>query len=326
MINKRLILFPQYPTKLRYQEWWLQFLPSEFEKYFSEVVVLNPTITNNESNNITNFSPVKSSIEFESKQIEEFLKLNPTRDDIVLILDVSFPGLVGNIIPHFLEVPFYGYVHATSINRYDYFSNSRIQKRKLEQGQINLFKKCFVSTYYHKNLLLDKLKVKKNKIKLIKGLPYNPIIDKYRTRSYTKKYEIISVSRNSKQKINKKLEKYVENFFGLKIERKKCSSWEEYYSFLGESKILLITSKDDTYGYAAMEAFQMGCIPIVPDNFAYEEIYPLTYKYESREDLIETIGKHISKWKDPREDQSVYDYAPSLSKWVMYLVMEMADG
>ena len=36
----RLILALQYPTKMRYSEWWFTEFPKQFRKYFDEVIVL----------------------------------------------------------------------------------------------------------------------------------------------------------------------------------------------------------------------------------------------------------------------------------------------
>jgi len=41
---KRLIIVPQYPTKLRYQEWWWNELPKEMFNYFDDIIVLGNSI------------------------------------------------------------------------------------------------------------------------------------------------------------------------------------------------------------------------------------------------------------------------------------------
>lgn len=327
MINKRLILIPQYPSWLRYQEWWFNSIPYHFSKIFKDVITIVPDnfLLSKPQNH--EFSPINESIIFESEQIKKFIQIKPTKDDIVLVMDVSFPGFFSNIIAHFPEVPFYGYIHATSINSYDYFVPARCGKRRIEEGQIKLFKKCFVSTKYHKNKLITELSEDlQNRINVIKGLPYNPLIDKFKNQNFSKKYEIISVSRNSEQKVTKDLEDFVEQRLNINIVRKDIKTWSEYYSFLSESKILLITAKEETYGYAAMEAFLMGCIPVVPNNFSYQEIYPLTFRYNDRSDLISTIGDLLDKWIDPRYDERVMEYAPTIELWVETLAKEMLNG
>jgi hypothetical protein len=36
----RLIFVPQFPTKLRYQNWWITEFPHQFKNYFDEVITL----------------------------------------------------------------------------------------------------------------------------------------------------------------------------------------------------------------------------------------------------------------------------------------------
>ena len=51
--------------------------------------------------------------------------------------------------------------------------------------------------------------------------------------------------------LTKSIENRVEKDFG-KIVRKEFTSWEQYYKFLSEGKILLISSKEDTFKSVAI--------------------------------------------------------------------------
>ena len=44
---KRLIFVPQFPSKLRYQEFWYTEFPKQMEKYFDEVIVLGKSYIDN---------------------------------------------------------------------------------------------------------------------------------------------------------------------------------------------------------------------------------------------------------------------------------------
>ena len=69
---RRLFFAPQYPSRLRYQEWWYKKIPEEMKKYFDEVIVLGDLYIENkkelEERTAASFSNLKSSIELESEQ------------------------------------------------------------------------------------------------------------------------------------------------------------------------------------------------------------------------------------------------------------------
>jgi hypothetical protein len=99
-----------------------------------------------------------------------------------------------------------------------------------------------------------------------------------------KEYDIISVSRPSIQKVNKKLEKKVERNFG-KIIRKDCNSWSEYYQFLSEAKVVLLSGKEETFGYQVMEAIMNNSTPLAPNKYSYPELLTKDYLYDDYDEL-----------------------------------------
>ena len=99
-----------------------------------------------------------------------------------------------------------------------------------------------------------------------------------------KKYDIISVSRPSIQKVNKKLEKEVVRDFG-EIKRKNTNSWEQYYKFLSQAKIVLLSGKEETFGYQVLEAIMNCSTPLAPKNFSYPELLSDEYLYSNYEEL-----------------------------------------
>ena len=275
----RLILVPQYPTKMRYQEWWFTDLPEQFARFFNEVIVLGSAVLHGRIATGFEFAPMTASIQFEAQQINEYTSLELKKDDVLLLCDISYPGLFSSVLIHKRPSKCFAICHATSKNRYDYFHHYRYIKYPIEKATAKLFNKVFVASQYHKD------KLNWPNVEVI-PFPFPP----FQGRSYpVRPYEIVSVARPGKQKKNISLERLVEQAFNFKIMVPDCNNWESYYEFLSKSKVLLITSNEETFGYQVIDAIKNGCIPVAPNKFSYPELILKEYLYNNYIELIEII-------------------------------------
>jgi len=270
---RRIIFIPQYPSKMRYQEWWYYKLPEEFSKRGYEVVTL-ASLDGHVEYDMKLFSPIETSIQFEIQQIHDFLNLDLYDDDILFLSDISFPGFFTNVLYHKRCKNMFAFCHATSLNRYDYFESCRNSKFLVETGFSKMFNKVFVGSEYHKKKLGWNNTV-------VTYLPFPP----FEPKKENKTVDIISVARPSIQKRDDLLESFVEKRFGG-IFRPVCSSWNDYFRYLSMSKVLLVTANEDTFGYQIIDAILNGCIPIARNDFAYPEILPKTYLYSDTAELL----------------------------------------
>lgn len=294
----RLILVPQYPTNLRYSQWWISKFPKNLSKYFNEIKVLGKESDlikeEKEFKDIGElFSPIEASMKFEFEQIEEYYKMKLYDDDIMLLLDTSFPGFFPHVLYHKRPNKVFGICHATSVNNLDYFQPINFKynnsKRDSEISLFNLLDKVFVASHYHKNKLINN-NFPKNIINLgslpnppiktlapnIKDIPFNE-----------RKNDIISVSRPTPQKVNRGLEKFVEEKFNTTIKRpENIKNWEDYFNFLQNSKVLLLTGCEDTYGYSIVDASLNGCRIVAPKSFSYPELLKYNHEFYNKNDLF----------------------------------------
>jgi hypothetical protein len=282
----RLIFVPQYPSKMRYQEFFYNEFPKEFSKYYDEVITIGESYVKSKVNNETGlFAPRKESINFEFCQINEYLNLKLEEDDTLLFMDISYPGFFANVLYH-KPINAYCYCHATSKNSFDIFDSIKFS---CETAHSKLFKKVFVGSKYHQN------KLGWNNTKVV-GLPFPP----FETFREKKEYEIISVARPNPQKVTKVIEDWVERDFS-KIVRKECKTWEEYYKFLSSGKILLITTKEETFGYSTKESIMNGTVVLAPNKFSYPELLPKEYLYDDYDDLCMKIWAVLHDDLEPPE-------------------------
>jgi hypothetical protein len=279
----RIIFVPQYPTAMRYQEWWFWKLPKEFKKAGFDVHVLGQNaVTYMKAANGGMFSPVESAIDLETAQIKEYAGLTLRDDDILFLADLSFPGLFANVLFHKRPKRCFAYCHATSMNILDYFEKDRSTKFPIETAQSKLFDRVFIGSKYHQNKLTWRNT-------LVTRLPYPPL------ESYNeeKEFFIVSASRPTPQKVDIVFEKELEMVYRFPIVRQDSRSWKEYYKFLSKSKVLLITSWEDTFGYQIVDAVLNHCIPIAPNRCAYPELLPPECLYDSEKELVNKL-KYLS--------------------------------
>jgi glycosyltransferase involved in cell wall biosynthesis len=282
----RIIFVPQYPTPMRYQQWWFTEFPKEFEKAGFAVEVLG----NNKLREMklrrgtaVAFSPINASIEFECAQIDEYMDLKLKDDDILFLADISFPGFFTNALYHKKPKRCFAYCHATSLNHKDYFEDVRYSKYPVESGHAKLFDTVFVGSNYHES----KLNWRNT---LVTRLPYPPL----KTFNEKKELLLVSASRPTPQKVDLDLECSITERLNFPIVREEHDSWEDYYRFLSKSRVLIITSFEDTFGYQIVDAVMNNCIPLAPTRCSYPEILPRIYLYEDEDELLRRLDYIIN--------------------------------
>jgi hypothetical protein len=288
MSDQRIIFVPQYPTPMRYQEWWSWKFPLEFRNAGFDVVVLGEDYVDmiqHRRGQLSMFSPVHAAIEFETVQIDEYMNLKLLPNDILFLADLSFPGFFANVLYHKRPSKSYAFCHATSLNDHDYFGKVRYSKFPVERSHALMFDKIFVGSYYH----LGKLDYGEwTKDTEVTCLPLPPL-------SVIKPYEIeksiplISTARPCIQKTDPYIEDKVEEQYGEKIFRKDYKTWSEYCKYLSISKVLLVTAKEETFGYQVVDAIINNCIPVVPDAFSYPEMVSDKYRYQNLTELFNIL-------------------------------------
>jgi hypothetical protein len=306
----RIIFVPQYPSKLRYQEWWYVEFPKEFEKRGFEVVTLGKNYLNATKSSPEMFSPINEAIEFECQQVKEYMETKIYSDDILFLSDISFPGIFPSVLYHKRCKKQYAFCHATSVNNFDYYYPVKNPKFATETALSTLFDKVFVGSYYHREKLINHAKELSWHNTVVTRLPFPP----FKSSPNTKKSNFFcSASRPTKQKVNLDLEIEIESFYrNRKIYRFEASSWEDYYTRLSSCQYLLITSSEETFGYQVVDAIINNCIPIAPKAFSYPELLPEEYLYPQRaaaSKIVDIIGNvnSVPELNCKREMELFYD-------------------
>lgn len=292
----RLIWVPQLPVKMRYQEWWCVNMVLELKNYFDSFVVLGESFIERMFSNTSMvaddnlFSSQTSSIDLEVAQIQEYMQLDFRDDDILLISDISYPGIFCNALFHKRPKKCFAICHASAKNKYDIWEPVAEQKWMQESGIANLLDGIFVATEYHKHKLkwLNTYIVGLPFLKKFEdGFPFynRDVFELPVKNNSTLTNDIVSAARANKQKIDEKIESFVEEQFNRKIIRLSetdINSWYEYYSALNNARVLLVSAHEETFGYQIADAVLGAncCIPIAPRESSYVEMLPDRYLYD----------------------------------------------
>lgn len=290
---KRIIFVPQYPTPMRYQEWWFNEFKEQFEKAGFIVYTLGRKFLQQTKKYVTRpemFSPINAAIDFEIAQINEYMEMDIKVDDILFVADISFPGFFSSVLHHKKPYKRFAYCHATSLNKYDYFEKDNRSKSCVELGQSYMYNEIFIGSEYHQRKLSGWPNTN------VVRLPYPP----FKGQKSDKSIMIASAARPTKQKVNLDIEKH---FHIVRRDQVKGlpDTWEGYYKFLSMSKILLITSHEETFGYQVVDAILNDCVPLVPNRCSYPELVPGQYIYSDLDELKEKMSMvERGKLKTPK--------------------------
>jgi len=297
----RIIFVPQFPSKMRYQEWWISELSNQFRDHDFDVLILGEKyldVIKHRRSTLDMFSPINQAIEFETEQIREYMMLDIQDNDILFVADISFPGFFCNVLYHKKCPKMYAFCHATSINKLDYFQRASHSKFPVESSHSFLFDKVFVGSRYHQ----DKLQAIDERYwrnTMVTYLPFSPR-RLFPEPSPKKTIDIMSASRPSIQKVDTELEAYIEKELDVEIQRPVSNSWGEYFRNLQKSKVLLITAHEDTFGYQIVDAVTNNCIPLARTSLAYPELLEREYLYDTKLELVTKLEFLLALEEQPQ--------------------------
>lgn len=97
------------------------------------------------------------------------------------------------------------------------------------------------------------------------------------------------------------------------------ASREEYLHALEECDVAVSTARHEFQGLAVLEAAARGAVPLVPDDLAYPEIWPRTYRYP-RGALVDALRDrilHAERWReeDPTAHAAPYAWSALEPRW-----------
>lgn len=285
--RSRLILVPQLPIRMRYQEWWPREFVKNLAPAFKSVVTLGAGKEPIDCNT-PGFSMAEEAVVYELRQVEEYLALCPNKNDTLLHLDLSFPGLFHEVLYHRPPGRSFVFCHASARNRYDIFQPVRASKWRAERAHASMYDRVLVATEYHKR------KLNLANVVSLGALPDPPQwMRPPRHERVVRQHTFCSTVRQTCQKVDMSVEHELRKL-GLPIRRREFRSWHGYFQFLDRYRFMLSTAKEETYGYGVVDAVLRGCIPIAPKAYSFPELLPERLLYDANAPATEK-AKQIQK-------------------------------
>lgn len=307
----KLFYVPIEPYEERYSAQWIRWFEAKFKYWNIDYEIIYGKSLSASVSVGAVFNPVSIS-HYRATQLAKIHKLIATgkiKDgDVIFFDDGQFPGVeqIAHYLPQIgLNVRLYSFFHAGTWIETDYvnrFGLARWMKWE-ERAWFEIFDKIFVATKHHYDEITKTLPEYKDKI-VITGEPFcSQEIEQSGTQKVFSKrtIELVYPFRCDPEKgvdtwlkivhtIRKKLNRPVTYCHTYLTTTNK----QEYYNTLGNSKIILSTATEETFGIATAEAVIMGCIPILPKRCAYPDIYPEEFLYTSIDEAVEKCIKIIN--------------------------------
>lgn len=238
-------------------------------------------------------------------------------------------GIIYPMVQMGLNVDIYGLIHAGSWDDFDFLARCGMNQyvSQFEKSIFRIARKVFVGSDFHKNLIIQKLNLSfedQEKI-VVTGMPFQYKDIKNMVSSCKKEHQIIFPSRFNMEKdpilmleimkevltkdrkvklvittshkslnceypfMIRELETFRGEFKNRVIIKSNLTK-RQYYEQLAKSKIVLFTSKQETFGYCLAEGVTLGCTPICPNKLSYVDVLDRKeYLYDNKEEAVEKI-------------------------------------
>ncbi len=239
--------------------------------------------------------------------------------DTIFLADLWFPGIEAlAYIRNMTGIKFKiaGILHAGTWDQNDFTfkSGMRIWGKDFENSFLEFADKVYVATEYHKRLICSKNSVDKAKV-YVMGLPFDSEEIIAQTQKSTKENIVVFPHRLDDEKRPWLFDKLAYEFrkSGWKFVKTKevCKTKKDYYELLAKSKIAVSFARQETFGYAMLEAVALGCVPVVPDRLSYQEIYPKNLQYADYIQAKKIIEELIKKDAIFNKNKILAKYSPT---------------
>lgn len=283
------------PIETRYTSQWAIELPKIIEKYIEENKLQYEVVSIfgdlNEVSNSTTEGAFLNFIDtniWKNTQINKFLHLVKNdkikNGDKVLFPDAWHTGIIQlryvfDLLK--LNVEIHSLWHAGSYDPNDFLGRLIEDKNwsfSIERASFHASTKNYFATSYHKVLFNNTLFHKIDFINksFVVGFPFDYLEETLKPyKNLQKKDRIIFPHRLAPEKqveIFDELAKEMPEYEFVVCQRQKLTK-HEYYTLLGESKIVFSANTQETLGISIFEGLLLDVVPFVPSRLSYNEMY-----------------------------------------------------
>lgn len=323
----RIYLLPMLPFEERYTGQWIEWWPRDLIFAGCEVHSIHGVCGKGERKR----GEIADKVEIwnwraeQLKNLTGLFKSGQIRDgDVFLVLEgwnplVSVLAFLREQMPYRTYLVLY--VHAGTYDPWDYLRPLQPWAQHLERGWFQSADLILVGSDFHRQLLIERRGVPEEKISTIglpihrndlpvKSLPWNEkkhrVIFPHRLTASKAAWEFENIRRIFSSKFGSELTEKIEWIrtqdeitAGNSAEAKK-----EYYRLLSESKVVVSTARQETFGIAMQEGIALGAWAIAPRRLSYPEVIRSGsgFLYDDLNHAAELIKKSLELDRSPEWD------------------------
>jgi hypothetical protein len=287
----KIINVPIEPLEERYSEQWNRWIPEDLKSLGIDFVHLNWVTPLSNTIRDGSFLDVIGTNFYKASQLQQLMVMFEQKEinggDVILLNDIWFPGIeMLAYVRDALGIDFKiaGIAHAGTWDPQDFLAQMDMETwaKDLENSWFESVDYVLVNSLFHKELLLETRKVKREKI-FVTGYPFKP--EEFVIPNHPKENIVVFPHRLNQEKQPELFDRIArdlkEEFPDWQFIKTK-DVWTDkkaYYELLNRSKIAFSCALQETFGIAMVEATMCGCIPIVPDRLSYKYLYDGTFRY-----------------------------------------------
>ena len=346
----RIVWVPLEPFEQRYTQDWFDWFPKEFRALGQEYLTIAPThLLGDHGIRTGDVLDVFGTSTWKLTQLKEIVGLwedgSLRNDDVFLFADLWFPGIETlAYMRAFKPGPkITGIMHAGSYDHQDFTVRRGMQPwaHDVEQAWLRIVDKVFVGTVYHQNLLLsthavplqtdyiierpDGTRPAATKV-AVTGLPF--YTERWAEEEWVPLAErgksIVFPHRLDPEKAPEVFESLLQMLNGRGVYPQSIKTAEHfstkgnYMETLGQCRVAFSSARQETFGYAMLEAVMRGCVPIVPNRLAYSEMYHPRFRYDTMEQAAEMVEEAFRGDLQPPPTSSLKKWEGAIGDMVVH--------
>ncbi len=279
--------FPLEFLGKRYTQMMNKDLQLSFTKYGIKVTSILGSVLTDEIET-GSFLDSESTNHFKFTQLQEIcqiFKKGEVKDgDVFFFSDLWFPGIESiKYMAMFknINIKICGIFHAGSWIDSDYVAQLKPWVHNIERGWMKMCDEIYIGSRFHKNEIQDDFKFPLDFMGkyVVTGLPFRPqdILTDQRKELMKNKLNIITFTgrlcEEKHPEVFDHLKEYCTGDFQFIKTMEHDFNKEEYLDILAISKFVFSAADQENFGYGVLEAFLLGCYPILPSKLVYPEFY-----------------------------------------------------
>jgi len=255
------------------------------------------------------FLDVTSTNSYKASQVMDFADRVQAKDvqdgDTVLFLDGWHPGVLQVAYMRDalgLRLRLVSMVHAGTWDQYDFLTRVGMRRwaKDAERGMLRAVDAVCVATNFHRRMISDYFGSECGELRVVPFPLFRSRFIDHFTAWEARPRRVVFPHRLAPEKdpeffadVESRYRREYPEDVSVEFVRTKdvCSSKQDYYALLGNSRVAFSSALQETWGIAMLEAAHLGCWPVLPNRLSYPEVHTVGCLYDDAATAVALIRK-----------------------------------